>query len=142
MQKDIYDEVMQNHNPLMQIHIGTPDEVWEVRKLAREIVSSVNFPPEIKEHAIEIIATVTLHCIYAHYADPQNYPLQATIESVINFLKPKLTTETLAYDKDGVQYIVPRVCTYPESFKDRLWELCKFNHVTNEGIEIPIISHN
>ena len=43
MQKDIYDEVMQNHNPLMQIHIGTPDEVWEVRKLAREIVSSVNF---------------------------------------------------------------------------------------------------
>ena len=127
-------------NPLEEIPIGKPGEIAAAQNLAYLLA---NFEGKEKldhwgANAALVITVVILHLIYAHYADPKNYPNFPSLYTVAAFLKsnvvPKIDEEGRPVQKtvDGV--LVEEVDA--KGFLDTLKGLEDFEHVPEGGIEI------
>lgn len=123
------------YNPLLNIRIGTADEVYQALALARKIYRPFNFryghedPLSYEEH---LMAMLFLHCIYAHFSDPVNYCRFPAIEDVISFVQLNFL-EKVEEDDAGTQKRIIRPCVLIDMIAD---EILSFTYVPDNGIDI------
>lgn len=127
-------------NPLEEIPIGTQGEVAAAQNLAY-ILANYEGKEKLDHwgaNAALVITTVILHLIYAHYADPKNYPYFPSLYTVAAFMKsnivPKIDEEGRPVRKTVNGVLVDEVDT--KGFLDTLKSLKKFEHVPKNGIKI------
>lgn len=142
--KDVEKFVQYKYNPLMWVNIGTAQEISDARNVAKEIVLPMMAKPEVTAVMIDIITTVILHCMYAHYSDPKDYPIIPNLVSISNFLKINIIQE-LAWDEDrnpiyDINDDKRKFVIYPKGFIDTIHTLMDFQHVPWEGIEIQYLN--
>ena len=90
--------LLERVNPLTLIDVGTPSEVREARKLAKEIVLPMKFSSEVEEDCVQLIAFAFLHLMYLHGADKRM--LFPTMDIVVSFLQGAIVEEE-EMDEDG-----------------------------------------
>lgn len=129
-------------NPLDEIPIGTPKEQSMAVNIAH-VLADYEGKGKLDHwgaNAETVIMTVILHLSYAHYADPENYPMKPTFSTVANFLKANMVEEEVM-DEDGNPVYdeetgdIKREIN-PKGFVDTLKAIMDFEHVPEGGIEI------
>ena len=130
------------NNPLLKIEIGTPQEVSQAYSFAKKIVATNStYVSGVEEVVINIIATVSLHYLYAHYSDPEHYPVCPDLYLLSNFLKVNIVEEVYEDEDSAVIYDINNrdkvnYCVEFKSFIDILNAILNFQHVPKEGIDI------
>lgn len=129
-------------NPLDEIPIGTAKEQSMAVNIAH-VLADYEGKGKLDHwgaNAETVIMTVILHLSYAHYADPENYPLKPTFSTVANFLKANIVEEE-AMDEEGNPIFDEDTGEIkkeinPKGFVDTLRAIMDFEHVPEGGIEI------
>lgn len=129
-------------NPLDEIPIGTAKEQSMAVNIAH-VLADYEGKGKLDHwgaNAETVIMTVIMHLSYAHYADPENYPMKPTFSTVANFLKANIVEEE-AMDEDGNPIYDEETGDIkkeinPKGFVDTLRAIMDFEHVPEGGIEI------
>lgn len=129
-------------NPLDEIPIGTPKEQSMAVNIAH-VLADYEGKGKLDHwgaNAETVIMTVILHLSYAHYADPENYPMKPTFSTVANFLKANIVEEEAMDDNGEPIYDEEtgdiKTEINPKGFVDTLKAIMDFEHVPEGGIEI------
>ena len=129
-------------NPLDEIPIGTAEEFSAATNIAAVIADYEG--KGSKDHwvanAENVIRIIILHLKYAHFSDPEHYPVAPNLTTLSEFLKANIVP---LYDKDTGAPIMEDIGNGEmqqkvdaKGFLDTLNALQTFQHVPDEGIEI------